>query len=134
MALATELVTDQFGTRNIGKFKPMLLCTPAVKGVPTTTTTTVLLSNGSPCIGPQQCLSDSCFDGVCMLVNGQPCDPYVCDGNAAACLTSCVLDANCVTGNYCSAGACVPQLANGTPCGASNQCLSGNCFNGLCAP
>jgi hypothetical protein len=27
-------VTDQFGTRNLAKFKPSLLCTPAIKGLP----------------------------------------------------------------------------------------------------
>jgi hypothetical protein len=32
-----ELVTDQFGTRTVEKFKSQLLCTPAVKGTPATT-------------------------------------------------------------------------------------------------
>ena len=37
-------VTDQFGTRFVQKFKPSLLCTPALKEsiTPTTTTTTTM--------------------------------------------------------------------------------------------
>ncbi|RMD83140.1 MAG: hypothetical protein D6815_07385, partial [Candidatus Dadabacteria bacterium] len=33
-------VSDQFGTRELKEFEPVLLCTPAVKGVPATTTST----------------------------------------------------------------------------------------------
>ncbi len=40
----TEIVSDQFGTRELSKFKAALLCTPALKGEPTTTTTTTTTS------------------------------------------------------------------------------------------
>ncbi|RMD83251.1 MAG: hypothetical protein D6815_07085, partial [Candidatus Dadabacteria bacterium] len=36
-------VTDQFGTRNVRKFKAFMVCTPAFKGAPPTTTTTTTL-------------------------------------------------------------------------------------------
>jgi len=40
--IGAEQVTDQFGTGTLGKFKTQFLCTPAVKGVPATTTTTTV--------------------------------------------------------------------------------------------
>ena len=43
-----RIATDQFGTRQIGKFKLTLLCTPAIKGLPPTTSTTTTTTSTLP--------------------------------------------------------------------------------------
>jgi len=53
----------------------------------------------------------------------------VCDGTGACSAGS---TASCGSGNYCAAGACLPQVANGGACQGPSQCASGNCSNGLC--
>ncbi|MFQ5478204.1 MAG: hypothetical protein ACE5E4_06265 [Candidatus Binatia bacterium] len=73
VAIQPETVTDQFGTRDVEKFKPMMLCTPAYKGAPatttttappattTTTTTTTVQQDFPPCEG----VSGPLCDGTC---------------------------------------------------------------------
>src|SRR5207237_2378398 len=105
-------------------------------------------SNGQACGGANQCTSGFCADGVCCnaacsgggcdrcdlatnlgtCVNapsgnsGSPsCTPYVCSGASASCPTSCTVDTNCVTGDYCDTGACVPKHLQGTASSARNQ-------------
>ena len=116
------------------------------------------LGAGATCSADQQCLSGSCADGVCCnTACGDACDacnlpgtvglctprangaagspaciPYLCDGGAATCPTSCAGDANCATGHYCSAGTCVPTQGIGATCSGANQCASGECVDGVC--
>jgi hypothetical protein len=61
-----------------------------------------------------------------------PCAPYVCNGSSVSCPITCTADANCVNGDYCSGGSCVPRLVDGSSCSGANQCQSGFCINGIC--
>src|SRR5205807_365950 len=45
---------------------------------------------------------------------------------------SCTIDGDCVAGDWCSAGACVPKKADGVACGGNNQCVNGSCADGVC--
>ncbi len=101
-------VTDQFGTRKVGKFKAVLLCTPAQKGaLPTTTTssTTTTTAVADLCAGVICSASDPCHDiGICNPLTGLCSDPTKPDG------TSCD-DGNPATSNdQCISGTCVGVL------------------------
>ena len=71
----------------------------------------------------------------------QDCGPYLCgpSGTTSACTTKCNnIDTDCAqpvpVGNYCTGpnGACLPKLAQGSPCGGAHQCQSNFCIDGLC--
>ncbi|MEB2313494.1 MAG: hypothetical protein OZ921_14425 [Sorangiineae bacterium] len=83
------------------------------------------LCSGSTLTG-QQCNGS----GKCVAGQTSFCDPYRCIGDA--CPTGCAVDADCTTGNFCSASACVPKLGAGEACGAANECSSGFCVEGVC--
>ena len=52
---------------------------------------------------------------------------------ATTCKTTCTVDTDCVTSDYCSSGTCTAKLGNGAPCSTSNQCPTGNtCVEGVC--
>ena len=117
------------------------------------------LSNGAVCSSVEQCssgfcsdnrccgaaCSDSCnvcaaalgasADGVCTNKAGTAgapsCAPYLC-GGSGACDSSCALDAQCVGGNFCNAGHCVPKQPLGSACASTAQCASGHCIDGTC--
>jgi hypothetical protein len=68
--------------------------------------------------------------GTCQTASTSSCMQYVC--GPTACLTSCASSADCTTGYFCSAGACVPQETNGTACAGAGDCTSGHCVDGVC--
>jgi hypothetical protein len=100
------------------------------------------------CAG-NQCIPDACANGVidgdesdvdcggpqcAVCSNGQNCNgasdcaSALCDaGTCTACQAG-----QCATGEFCDAGACVPQNANGQTCAGPSECSSGNCVDGLC--
>jgi hypothetical protein len=51
--------------------------------------------------------------GWCVVGASVPCDPYLCDADGRACLTSCDGDEDCVFGLVCDRGACVPPGPDG---------------------
>ena len=61
--IAALAVTDQFGTREVSKFKPAMLCTPAVKGV--IDHPVPCLASGPACAGPCPNSTD-----ICQFVSG----------------------------------------------------------------
>ena len=155
-------ITDQFGTRNVEKFKPMLLCAPAVKGVPVTTTTTVLAANGTPCSDPNTCQSGNCVDGYCCgssacgtcescAVGGSEgectfvaagtdphgdCPAAVCSGDTLYTNNTCDGAGTCQLGGPVS---CAPYLCDvvtlqcTTTCAVDADCASGAfCSAGMC--
>ncbi len=73
--------------------------------------------------------------GNCVQSNSTPCDPYVCDAAATACLTACAAQTDCMAGYFCDGGGvCLPKLADGVVCAVGFQCLSGSCpaTDGVC--
>jgi hypothetical protein len=76
----------------------------------------------------------SCANGVCPAPSTTSCNPYACNGSSA-CYTTCTSSADCVSGDACSNGQCVPAAGGpGAACGGSNPaCESGlNCLGGYC--
>jgi hypothetical protein len=114
------------------------------------------LPAGQGCSAADQCTSGQCVDGVCCnsacagacdrcdanpgvctpvpagSVGAPSCGMFVCDGSSPSCPTMCGNDANCSTGNYCAANACVPAQANGSSCSETRACASGFCAGGTC--
>lgn len=115
--------------------------------------------NGATCSLSTDCISGNCVDGRCCNTAcagecdacdlptlegtctnrsdgspGQPsCGNYLCNGGSATCPTTCTVDADCSSAALaCVGAACVPKVANGQSCVAANQCISGNCSNGVC--
>jgi hypothetical protein len=96
-------------------------------------------ASGTVCVG-QTCQNGSTLNkthtcngsGTCITPTPatQGCAPYVCASNA--CGTTCAIDAQCASGDYCLGGVCVAQLAPGSACSATNQCLSGFCVDSVC--
>jgi uncharacterized repeat protein (TIGR01451 family) len=115
-------------------------------------------ADGSPCGAGHQCLNGICADGACCdracdgaceacdwpgklgvcspAPAGSPgdpaCAPFLCDGSAIACPTSCASNRLCAAGFYCTDGACAAWKANGASCTAAEQCASGHCVDGVC--
>ncbi len=74
---------------------------------------------------------DTCNgSGTCVDNATQSCGNYLCSGTA--CLTTCVSNAECASTAYCSAPTCLAKKLDGLACAAANQCLSGNCVDGVC--
>jgi hypothetical protein len=65
--------------------------------------------------------------GTCAPYTPTPCPgDFACNSAGTACITTCTVPSDCVTGFYCAAPNCVPQQARGT-CAANDVCLSGFC-------
>ncbi|MDC3984826.1 MopE-related protein [Polyangium jinanense] len=97
--------------------------------------------NGSACSTAGECFSGNCIDGFC-------CDS-ACNGTCRTCAAASGAPANGTCGNVTSgtqdtvpANACTGtnvcdgtgtcKKSNGAVCGAGNECLSGNCVDGVC--
>jgi len=115
-------------------------------------------TNGTTCAAAAECQSTFCVDGYCcnnacsggcnacnltgflgtcsVMAGGSTgsptCSPYVCDGMLQTCPASCVTNANCASGFYCSGSTCVAKKANGLTCATGGECQSGNCIDGYC--
>lgn len=140
--IAPELVTDQFGSRTVEKFKSQYLCAPAIKGLPPSPTTTL------PC--QPDCVAKECGDdgcgGVCgTCPAGEPCDAgqcvLACAPSEANCDGVCVdlftdpancgaCGVACGSGSFCVGGQCL--RSNGLSCNANSECLSGFCSDTVC--
>jgi hypothetical protein len=84
------------------------------------------------------CTAGTFGDNVCdgnggCYVKSTSCAPFTCDPSAKFCLKTCAVDLDCGAGSYCTAAKqCTPQKAGGQACGATHECLSGNCVDGVC--
>jgi hypothetical protein len=60
--------------------------------------------------------------------------PYLCNGSAPSCASSCSSDNGCIQSAWCDASdsRCKPDQPNGESCTAGSQCISGNCVDGFC--
>ncbi|RMD82662.1 MAG: hypothetical protein D6815_08660 [Candidatus Dadabacteria bacterium] len=154
----SELVSDQFGSRQLAGFKPFILCTPAIKGLPPTSTTSTTLppcTNNIDCDDGDVCTIDTCVGGVC---NHAP-DPTCCTTNAECddgdvCTTDtcvagacnyapvpgcCTTNAECDDGNVCTIDSCVAGTCNHSPMPDGSSCDDGDlctnndvCGSGTC--
>ena len=112
-------------------------------------------ADGAACSGNNnECTSGFCTDGVCCdascggdceacngagacLPHGSTEDPesdcgsFLCSGTSG-CDTTCAVDVDCKTGNWCNGAACEPLKANGQACGGNNECVN-TCISSLCA-
>ena len=155
-----QQVTDQFGTRTLSGLRAKLLCTPAVKGGPpttsttttsttsttstssttsSTTTTVTATSSTATTIGCTACSGTGptcpgsgtpCTNDV----NGFPCAAGVCDVNGQCC-ASRTFDVN---GHCCDSAKCD---VNGQCCASGAFDVNGHCcdsakcdVNGQCCP
>jgi hypothetical protein len=91
----------------------------------------------TPCAGECDACDLSGSEGSCSLradgAAGVPgCDPYLCDGAAAGCPTSCVDGGDCTVGSNCNSGECNGKQANGNSCSGNADCVSNKCVDGYC--
>ena len=72
-------------------------------------------------------------NGRCPGEQEQLCGKDGCDGAQKVCNGACAVDKTvCQTGEYCSAGECVPKLDKAAVCANDAQCGSGFCVDGVC--
>jgi hypothetical protein len=65
--------------------------------------------------------------GTCMPATAaMSCGGFDCS-NGTACRTSCMMDVDCITGDYCDAMSCFPKKASGAPCTRKEECVSNSC-------
>jgi hypothetical protein len=117
-----------------------MACSAAKSGVGGSDGTCTLVANGG--VGRGECGSPSCIGSTLStpVCNGagscttgtKSCLPSSCNVGGNACQTSCTTDANCGTGFYCASSLCAAKKTPGTACTAANQCVSGNCVDGVC--
>jgi hypothetical protein len=116
--------------------------------------------NGAACVADGECRSLHCASGVCCdgacLGDCQRCDsqgavgactvsgagheeascaPYLCDGEAVSCPSSCESHAECIPGHVCIDAECrepPPPKQDGASCGDALMCESGFCTDGRC--
>jgi len=69
--------------------------------------------------------------GVCSDATAQACLPYVCL-DAVSCRTDCTLDEHCIAGSHCENDICVAYLQRGEACSRDEECINGNCVDGVC--
>ncbi len=115
----------------------------------------------NPCLGPDDCASGNCVDGVCCAsactgscetCDGQTpghctqvtgtdnpgrCDVGVWCDTTGTCGppggSSCVGGVDCPAGFHCDAAAvCQPDIPLGADCDSDVQCQSGQCVDGVC--
>jgi hypothetical protein len=68
--------------------------------------------------------------GTCPTGTPRACAPYGCQGDG--CGTSCTIDGDCATGNYCVGQQCLPRKIVGSDCAANRDCDSNICADGIC--
>ncbi|MFO0619142.1 MAG: proprotein convertase P-domain-containing protein [Polyangiaceae bacterium] len=88
----------------------------------------------SSCVGSTFSPADSCNGmGACVDSGSMSCNGYICNGVTGTCLSSCLGDADCAAGNFCTfTSQCIPKQADGASCSLAKQCVSNNCVDGVC--
>jgi hypothetical protein len=73
----------------------------------------------------------TCATGSCSAAS-EDCNGFLCDTNNT-CRTTCADDTQCVQPNYyCASGTCTKTKADGATCTLGDECLHGNCVDGVC--
>jgi hypothetical protein len=117
------------------------------------TTCVPVVANGQACSTNRQCSSGNCVSGICcdqpcnggcqtcstgtcgVVAKGAPgsCGAYLCDGASSSCPTTCAVNGDCATGNFCAGTTCTPKEPNGASCTTGSQCSSNICTaEGVC--
>lgn len=94
----------------------------ATCGDPACAASTSILTNVATCDGA----------GTCAPGTAGPCPSSLKCASATTCKTTCAGDVDCLDGNYCTGGACVPKKTSGQSCSAGNQCGSTFCVDQTC--
>lgn len=91
---------------------------------------------GTDC-GTQSCMNGTesqpqCdANGNCNQAMTTDCGGHTCNG--AQCDATCANDGECLSGFFCQGGNCMPDLAQGSVCSRSAQCVgNANCIDGFC--
>jgi len=86
---------------------------------------------GSPsCAAGVQTAAGHCDGAGSCAQTSASCGAYSCSGTS--CGTTCKVDGDCATGNYCKSNVCAPKEVNGVTCTSAAVCASGNCTDGVC--
>ncbi len=80
---------------------------------------------GNSSVAPSTCNGN----GACLSPPPLTCAPFRCSGSR--CADVCGGNTDCVSPNVCSGGSC-GKKGNGQGCGASAECNSGHCEQGIC--
>jgi hypothetical protein len=96
---------------------------------PTTTSCGTASCTSNTYSGPSNCDGK----GACAPPTTMDCTPYIC--GPGACKTTCTADTDCQAPYTCQGTGTTKNCskkANGLTCSAGNECLTGNCVDGVC--
>ncbi len=74
-------------------------------------------------------------DGValeCQPPQAVSCGLFACDPATNKCGTTCAVDNDCLSFNFCNAGICEAIHPDGDPCSGDNACQHGHCVDMVC--
>lgn len=70
--------------------------------------------------------------GDCPPSQTQNCFPYRCNTVAAACMSGCGGEPDCVPTYFCDRGTCRPKKSTGQQCTRAAECQTQFCVDGIC--
>jgi hypothetical protein len=163
-----SLVVARAGhTASVLPSEKLLIAGGTHEGVPQASAELAAGRRGEGCTTSAYCLTGHCANGVCCdsACDTGPCDrcdlpgaegycnvaplghpggcapPYLCNGTASSCPSSCTEDAGCAKDSFCAAnGTCAPRKPQGAACDARSDCkdspcrdcATGQCVDGFC--
>jgi Dickkopf N-terminal cysteine-rich region len=77
-------------------------------------------------------LCDGVSVGSCPGTSSISCNPMTCTTDLTACRSQCGVDADCLYGNFCSAGQCLGIKPYNSDCTRDFECSHRVCVNGKC--
>lgn len=112
---------------------PCQLCNSSVSTTNWSNVTAGTVCAAASCTGSVFTAASVCNGaGSCTAGSTTNCSPYTCNAGGTACLTSCTTSSQCASGFYCNGSTCVAKKAAGAVCSGAQECLSGNCVDGVC--
>jgi hypothetical protein len=94
---------------------------------------TVCVAQSCPAGSATQTAASTCnASGACVGGAQTACGVYKCNATTATCRTTCSVDGDCVTDQFCIGGTC-KKKPDGQICASNPECASGTCA-GRCCP